>query len=158
MKDTVYIFLDIDGVLNSRYYFQVEKTGSYTDMKDEISPWNVSILKLFTDKFPNHKIILSSSWREKNYLRNIIDEVLHEYGLKLSGRTPQLPYEENATRGNEILYYMKEHGINKRQIVIFDDESDMGELKDRLIKTRFDDGLTFADIRKAELLLRDGKE
>ena len=157
MNNTIYIFLDVDGVLNSRYYFVTREDKPYTPRYD-ISPWNVSIFKMFTDLFPNHKIILSSSWRNGTFLYNAIDEVLKENGLELHDKTPECPYAANSTRGNEILQWMNEHGVSKEEIVIFDDESDMGKLKDRLIQTRFDDGLTFADIRKAELLLNKRKE
>lgn len=55
-----YIFLDIDGVLNSMDWFKENReTSDYT----EIDPEKVKLLKEIVDK-TGAEIILSSTWRE----------------------------------------------------------------------------------------------
>lgn len=55
---------------------------------------------------------------------------------------------DRVYRGDEIQYYMDEHGIKKEDIIIFDDDCDMLHLNDRLIKTSFRfDGLSYRHLK-----------
>lgn len=61
---------------------------------------------------------------------------------------------DRVYRGDEIQYYMDEHGIKKEDIIIFDDDCDMLHLNDRLIKTSFRfDGLSYRHLKQAWKLL-----
>lgn len=63
---------------------------------------------------------------------------------------------ERSYRGDEIQYYMDTHGIQKKDIIIFDDDADMLHLSDRLIQTSFrHGGLCIEHIKQAWKLLQN---
>ena len=135
------IFLDIDGVLNSQeklieVYNKTHKPHSgYNYPFDEKC---LSILKeivLLTDSY----IVITSSWRKDEEGRDTILNKLREYDLdnRLLGYTPIL----GTNRGKEIKAYLNSINMPVEYIII-DDDSDMDELIDYLIKTNIRNGLT----------------
>ena len=154
----IYIFLDIDGVLNNESAFilnynlwkEGKKEKNSIALIDEqrliILNEFCQILQKFKCKF---KIIISSTWGHSDKLLQIISNRLKKYNLEISGITPSLSKE----RGYEIENYCLSNNISKNSIVIFDDDADMGHYKDRLIQTYVRDGLTFKDIERALVLL-----
>lgn len=136
-----YLFLDIDGVLNSRDTFE-----------REAEPWwaviDVSMVSLVNLIVYETKciVILSSAWR----LSHSIDEIQKELNKKgakfiIADKTPSIM----GPRGFEIQKYMKVNGINEKQIIILDDCDDMMHLNNRLIHTSFEKGLTFRKAKEA---------
>lgn len=147
-----YLFLDVDGVLNNRRYLMTREKQPYSP-RHELCPKNLATLRYFARHTDDLNIVLSSSWREVPGLYAAVSSILKEYGIRLCGKTPKCSYSPGSTRGNEIQKWMDKHGVKKEQIVIFDDESDMGDLSDRLVQTSFNYGLQYEHILKARDLL-----
>ena len=146
------IFLDIDGVLNSHrklkeVYERTHKPHSgYNYPFDEICLSNLKVLVELT----NSKLVITSSWRkDKKGIYKII-EALKEYELDqhIIGYTPIL----NKPRGIEIQEYLK-HLDYQPNFIILDDDTDMDNLIDYLIKTNIKVGLTKENVEEAILKL-----
>ncbi|OXM82509.1 HAD domain-containing protein [Paenibacillus rigui] len=131
------IFLDIDGVLvTSRHLIQSSKYFGY-----EFDPECIVNLQEILDR-TNAKIVVSSSWREGRTLKQL-QSIFEINGLyKVIGMTPIM---EGAIRGREIQEYVNsskgtQDEIN--QFIIIDDEEEMGDLKQYLVETEFQTGIT----------------
>lgn len=146
------IFLDVDGVLNSRnkrdeVYEKTHKPHSgHSYPFDEKCLENLKLLVQET----NSKIVITSVWRKNEEKRRTLLNVLKEYNLdkEVIGYTPVL----NKKRGIEIkqfLIYLKE----TPNFVIIDDDSDMEELMPYLIKTNGQVGLTYENVQDAIIKL-----
>ena len=134
------IFLDIDGVLNTERYCKIQVKRAMADSYEanfNFDPICMRCLKELIDK-TGAKIVLSSSWRE-----NPKDEYFYQFQLNLKvyglldsfiSTTPI--FHSSDIRGEEIKLWLN---INKNiykdiEYIIIDDEDNMGELKDRLVK------------------------
>lgn len=140
MKKDKYLFLDVDGVLNCEYSFKrdCEKRVKSTDIYYDLNKRNLFCLYCFIKEVPNIHIILSSSWRILDNRKQQLKNAFKEFQIpEFEDITPRLNYQRGRTRGNEIQKWMDKNNVQKEQIVIFDDESDMGHLKDRLVQTNF---------------------
>lgn len=146
------IFLDVDGVLNSRnkrdeVYEKTHKPHSgHSYPFDEKSLENLKLLVQET----NSKIVITSVWRKNEEKRRTLLNVLKEYNLdkEVIGYTPIL----NKKRGIEIKQFL----INLKEtpnFVIIDDDSDMEELMPYLIKTNGQVGLTYENVQDAIIKL-----
>lgn len=155
-----YLFLDVDGVLNSFRTFELdEKKGvKFLDTWGQLDRRNLLCLKYFTSPTPNISIVLSSSWRGHELHERKLLAVFKEVGIpEWIDITPRIsPY---IGRGNEIQSWMDKHGVNKEDIVIFDDDCDMLHLNDRLVKTSFifflGGGLCYRHLKKAWEILEE---
>jgi len=142
------IFLDVDGVLNSRQklievYNKTKKPHhGYSYPFDEKCLNNLKILVEQT----NSKLVITSTWRKDEEGINILLNTLKNYNLdnEVIGYTPIL----NTKRGYEIITYLNSLEYNPN-FIILDDDSDMEDLSPYLIKTNFDVGLTYDDVKKA---------
>jgi hypothetical protein len=158
------IFLDIDGVLNS-IDFSKRTEHKWPDWpkwpdgqidRDAVAHLN----RLITAT--GAKIVISSSWRKmldpeelaKVLARNgcigeVIDETPDFFKLEFWERpTP----DGRFVRGDEIQAWLDEHP-EVEAFVIFDDDSDMGHLVDRLIQTDCQTGLLAEHVERAIALL-----
>ena len=144
------IFLDIDGVLNSR--------KSLANFKSlwQLSPDNISQLNRIIDA-TNAKIVISSSWRYCKEISSELESYLNnDCGIKgeIIGRTPVIGFSRR--RGCEIATWVEEwQGETIESFVILDDGSDMEPFMDRLCQTSFEVGLTEKDADKAIKMLND---
>lgn len=156
------IFLDIDGVLNYHSCFD-----NLTENSDVVTPehniaWNkrcVRELNRILDK-TDAKIVVSSTWRSLNYLYSMI---VNDMGIKegsIIGRTPdRLPITMygGTCRGDEIKAWLVNTDIITENIVILDDDDDMGDLMGYLVQTDwFGDGLNRSIADKAITILDKG--
>ena len=142
MKNKI-IFLDIDGVLNTRDW--VEKKNPWVDEN------KVRLLASLCD-ITGAKIVLSTSWREILLEPDVIGEesaffkavqLFKEYNLEILGMTPKL-----ETREQEIMAYITSNNI--RSWVVFDDK----DLKiQNLVRTDNTIGLTVEDCKKGMSIL-----
>lgn len=146
------IFLDIDGVLNSHrklkeVYERTHKPHSgYNYPFDEICLTNLKKLVELT----NSKIVITSSWRKDKEGRDTIIKALKEYELDqhVIGYTPIL----NEPRGIEIQAYLK--GLDYQpNFIILDDDTDMDNLIEYLIKTSITIGLSEENVNEAIMKL-----
>jgi hypothetical protein len=113
-----YIFLDIDGVLNTE-----------SDWKHMYS-LNQDCIKAFANavkKCGEVRIVLSSTWRtgfayNRECLPHIknLQQQLQKYELSIYGKTPMLP---SGNREDEILEYIDMYEV--KQYVIIDDDASL---------------------------------
>lgn len=142
---TKYIFLDIDGVLNSEHTFGKKISESISNLYLE----NLRKIVEETDA----KLVLSSSWRvyfgenvndPRNSLSINLVKSLAKHNLKLYSSTPFVKGQFSNERGLEIKTYIDQHKIT--DYVIIDDEefSDFETHLDmsRFIQTNFGDETT----------------
>ena len=125
------LFLDVDGVLNSR------KDGNSIKLSTD------SHLRLLQEivKATGAKIVLSSSWRvgPAKAFRNLNNR-LAEYGLEIMDSTPVLP--GSSCKGDEIRQWLSDNGQSVETFVILDDDEDMAEFTDtNLVQTDSEYGL-----------------
>ena len=153
-----YIFLDIDGVLNSLDYFKsVKNIKGYK----EINPEKVELLKEIVEQ-TGAKIILSSTWRdlaasethEEHELYSYLLEMLRKFGLSIVDRTPYV----KQNRPQEIKTWLQNstHEDNVRFVSLDDDypkeEYDKYGMGDCLVKTSFyapDGGLNKEHVKRS---------
>ena len=131
MKEKI-IFLDIDGVLNSRVY---DRERTLND--GNIDPTRLPLLREIVER-TEAKIVLSSSWRKHwdkaREARDAIGEELNETfsaaGLEIYDKTPVI-----GDRAKEISAWLKCHP-EVYEYVIFDDIfGGWGEHEGHLVKT-----------------------
>ncbi len=144
---TKIIFLDVDGVLNSKKFFKESRRTSY-DIED-IDIKAVRVLNTIIEK-TNAKVVISSTWRIHEYAYLI--DTLNRLGFKgeIIDKTPS--HKHPCVRGNEIYDWMFYHrellDIDRfieeyKNYIILDDNSDMLLWqKDNFIQTDMETGLT----------------
>lgn len=137
------LFLDVDGVLNN---FHQRNFG------EVFSSPSCAALNTIIQAVPDLKIVISSAWRiwGLKYMQNLLTkngiERADEIVIDLTGR-------EQGIRGYQIQCWLDRNpGVTS--FVILDDESDMGELMNKLVKTNSFVGLTTTEAEKAIELLK----
>ena len=140
------VFLDIDGVLNSHKLMKKMGHEDY-DLDDLIDPDAVSLLNNRTDA-TGASIVVSSSWR-LNYLgqpqglTRLCALLKDRHGIKapIIGMTPEKRNALRNVRGKEIQTWLDCAPVQVDDFIIIDDDSDMGRLRNKQIKTSMIDGL-----------------
>lgn len=131
------VFLDIDGVLNSRSY---DKRRDWTKQTD-IDETRLPLVKRIVDE-TGAKIVLSSTWRTHWSAKadlcdedgRYINDVFARYGLRIFDKTPDLGY--SADRRDEIKHWLADGGDDIEAFVIIDDyKFGWGDLSDRVVLT-----------------------
>ena len=133
------LFLDIDGVLNSRKFFEsqraIRKSSSYEWKEtDDIDPESVRHLNHLL-KETGAKIVISSSWRVGKTVDELRD-LAAIVGINSSlviGKTTCAHVQ--GGRGAEIREWVKEHKDIDKFLILDDDDFDMEEMIDFMIKT-----------------------
>jgi len=167
------IFLDIDGVLNSNTDF-IPGAAKYDPVHSKLQKgerWKViSAGKLYllnniiteTDA----KIILSSTWRTKCDAKKMT-KIFQRYGdiwkhdeSVFIGKTVNLKRgrygDPQAFRQREIDQYLTEHNVKK--YIILDDNMNLKDDPDHLIRTDDEAGLTVLQHNKALIMLGRNKK
>ena len=140
------LFLDIDGVLNHRQWFM--KNPMRGDLKghawkdSQIDPHCVRVLNQVIAS-TDAKIVVSSTWRLMDPLKSL-KATLRRNGFLWTASmidvTPDIYVEgQRRLRGNDIQAWLDTRD-DVEAIAIVDDDSDMGHLIDRLVKTANDNG------------------
>lgn len=146
---TKVLFLDIDGVLNSRR--TVIATGYYPHCFDENNKkrfdWiAVGMIRELCEK-EGASIVLSSSWRHG---KNSVHECANGLDLPIFDKTPDLL----GVRGEEIQDWLNRHP-EVTHYAIVDDNSDMlASQADHFVQTSEEDGLSFLDYTALGRILR----
>lgn len=153
-----YLFLDIDGVLNSMRTRGVwvrapGHDGSMRTMRGliGIDPENVRHLNTLVAQ-SGATVILSSSWRLMFGVETTLGNLQGAgYAHDLAGATPQTSGSRGPgiCRGDDIRAWLDEHGATAAEAVILDDCDDMGELLPRLVRTPVETGLTEEHVEQA---------
>lgn len=140
-KKDLYIFLDVDGVLNNSSAFYINKKTIYVLSHENLVAYQFLINKL-REKY-EIKVILSSTWRMHKTGLNKLNKFSKKYnGLKLYGKTPN----SYKYREIEIKEFCDNHNINYENILIIDDDYIGNELKKYHLRTNCFDGLRFSDV------------
>lgn len=137
------IFLDIDGVMNSRndYYSYTMETDSH-----------LKLLKQIIDA-TDAEIVLSSTWRLFKDSRDVVHRRLQEFGMDFIGCTPDSS-SDLMHRGDQIRRWLKDNP-NVTSFVILDNDNDMCELITHLVRTDTSVGLQKSDVDKAINMLKE---
>ena len=142
------IFLDIDGVLNHKQFFEKKKELLFKNNIQLTFPFDsfdvniIHNLNKFWEKYTDVKLVISSSWRWNSDLK----EVLKKVGLrkKIDNITPTIIKNH---RGEEIDIFIKRHNVQNYAII--DDIDDMLEYqKEHLVLCDDNVGLTKENIEK----------
>jgi len=145
-----YLFLDIDGVLNTfqgQIYWQRERNKESAP-EEELCPIACSNLQMILEEDPMVRIIISSSWRHGKKPDRMA-EILDNSGVTLArerviGETPVIinhPYNEE--RGHEIQQWLDKNKDTINKFAIIDDDADMAHLMKYLFQTKAAEGLTY---------------
>lgn len=141
-KLTKVLFLDIDGVLNCSTTKEKFEEGIY---KHFIS-LDKKRLKLFLGWLEDKdiQIVLSSSWRGSEFLRNF----LKDNGVNFVAYT-----NHDYTRSIEISKFVSDHAIEKYAIL---DDMDFGwnaEQRARFVQTSYMHGLRKKNLKRLDKIL-----
>lgn len=150
-----FLFLDFDGVLNSRQWF---KDNLEAINREEVKPSRdvdraaVERLNRIVE-MTGAGVVISSTWRRLHPFYTLV-EILERHGFRgrVVGVTPIL----DTYRGTEIAAWMKASNVEEHQIAILDDDSDMLHLAGRLVRTDGIWGLLDTDADRAIALLLRG--
>lgn len=169
------IFLDIDGVLNSKAYFESIKENEIPAAEkiyNEISEFHVKLLSEIYHAC-DAKIVLASTWKElddpsdlKAYcMYQYLVDTLAQYDMKILDKTPTI----NGCRPYEIFMWLQaKNDKNEIQAVILDDDFNKLEyqkygLENILVQTKFfvnkisDGGLQQKNVSEAIHILNERK-
>lgn len=127
MNNDIFVFLDVDGVLNNQSTFNRSPYG-FIGIDDE----NLRILGDLLDQIENVKIVLSSSWKicwrnhkKPNKDGKYLIKALNYIGYQISDFTQDIVgqpfYRCDNTRGDGIKRYLESH--EHKNYLILDDES-----------------------------------
>lgn len=135
------VFLDFDGVLNN---FKERNFGEQ---------FSATCCKNFSDlleKEPELKVVVSSAWRigGLEYVKTVLQKNKID-----SKRVIDITGNEKGQRGHQIQCWLDKHP-EVTNIVIIDDESDMGDLLTKLVKTNSFVGLTTKHVEQAVEVLK----
>lgn len=125
------LFLDIDGVLNSKLYFKNSFNSDENDSR--FDAYSVYLLKKLVEEF-SLKIVITSHWRT-----GMVDKLMSE--LKRNDLIPYLhqdsftPILRSEQRGSEIKAWLDSHPEINEYIIIDDNENILEEQKYRFVKT-----------------------
>ena len=137
------LFLDVDGVLNN---FHMRNFG------EAFSPPSCDALNSILDRVPDLKIVISSSWRM--WGTDYMQKLLEKNGIKdAKSKVIDITGQEQGIRGYQIQCWL-DRNPSVAKFAILDDESDMGPLLDRLVKTNGYVGLTSTDADRVVDLLK----
>lgn len=156
------LFLDIDGVLNSRRFFGVSSKSARWkahgaakahDPVANIDPVAVAYLNSVVVR-TGCKVVVSSAWRYQHTPEEIAG-LLRARGFvgEVVGATPKIERgDEVVPRGDEVAAWLREHpGVESYAIV--DDDDDMGALGHYLVQTTREGGLGVAEAEQLARIL-----
>lgn len=156
------IFLDIDGVLNSEKFFDIEsqpfryqkalkekKTNDEISVIINIDPNSVALLNQLV-KHTDSEIVISSSWRSDYNI---------QFKLRYAGVEKPIygitPFSKERHRGSEIQKWLDDHP-EVTSYVILDDDNDMLENQlNNFVQTNWLTGLTIDDVKQAINILNN---
>ena len=129
------IFLDIDGVLNTGRYQDIQEkrdNKSYFYHQFHFDNICMNNLKEIISEF-NAYIVISSSWRiekDRIYWEKILNN-FRKYNIedRIIDKTPSF----STIRGNEIKKWIEDNKDKVTNFIILDDEDDMLDLSNHLI-------------------------
>lgn len=150
-----YLFLDCDGVLNSKAYNKTYTPVTYIADLDNLDPKAINNLNSICEKIPNLRIVISSSWRQKHSL-DVLRKAFTKKGFKYSNIVVDITEDSGnkKTRGEEILSYVRSTQLYN--YVVLDDEVSVKKLHpNNSVITKMENGLTESHVTLILEVLRD---
>lgn len=160
------IFLDIDGVLNTKWWYtQMDKNTPKDKYGYAFDPNAVANLKRIIDE-TGADIVISSSWKSFGFSE--LEDMWQERGLpgKLIGITPNSVSDEMlldadldhielfSIRGTEIKEWLTKNGRHVSQYAIIDDMDNMlPEQQSHFVKTDPEMGISKDNVNQAIQIL-----
>lgn len=127
------LFLDFDGVLNSRQHMLMMKNlpePSANDpfeadlllMKDMINPNNAWVLKYILENVPDLKIVLSTAWRTQFRMEEFV-KLFEHFNLDASRIIGKTPKRMSSVRCEEVRMWMNDMAFDgdKEEWMLVDD-------------------------------------
>lgn len=147
------IFLDMDGVIctDRAHYSQGEDPNIWHN--SSLDREGIGLLNRLADDY-DATYVLSSTWRT-HYDQKWMEDHLRKFGwtgkFHKNWATPKL----NASRGEQILCWLKQEDEGHDPFVIFDDMSKLNfrTLEANFIETDASNGISFQDYIKARKIL-----
>ena len=150
----VYLFFDVDGVLNKesdwehKFYVNEACVGVFAEIC-------LRLKKIYGEV----RLVIVSTWRvgisqngDNTIQMQYLEKALKRHGLYIHGQTPV----SNKSRQDEISYYIRRNFVND-YMVIDDDESLYNDLRCiNIYIPNYKTGLTKKDIRPAVKVARHG--
>jgi hypothetical protein len=168
------LFLDFDGVLNScqsatfwhskrnqkkwesEMYESWEGT-LYEYLAMEFCPIALSNMEELARRFPELKIVISSSWRLHNSVEDLkkILSPAKAIADKVINKTKSLRWADGkeTTRGHEIKEWLSRHPEVTHYVIVDDDNDMLEEQKDNFVHTSSLHGFQWGDMLWAERIL-----
>lgn len=145
------IFLDIDGVLNTRRGWSNRPKGWKYGVDRELHD---KVVKLFEDFLVENcdvKLVLSSTWRRMPNWK----QRLQKESLIISNRIIDVTPILDTARGEEIKDWLGRHPEVTKYAIIDDDSDILDEQLPFFVQTTFAIGLTKAHVKQLEEILSD---
>lgn len=143
------VFLDFDGVVNTP--LPNPATGKLcVNLHHEVNNRKaVKLVSDFCEQF-GFVVVVTSTWRlfEDDW-RECLTRAGFSENVPIIGKTPRSP-KVNPRRGEEIAMFLRELKEPVEDFLIFDDDSDMEQFMDRLVKCSFHKGFTEAKFEEAK--------
>ncbi len=149
------LFLDFDGVLNSRSWFErniqaiQESTTLLQRGEQELDPElvrRVSDLVVET----NARVVISSTWRRLHSLE-AINTMLVAAGWQAPPAISTTPRTQEGFRGHEVNLWLAEHPEVTRHVILDDDSDFLPEQP--LVRTDHRDGIQPTGVQRAREIL-----
>lgn len=164
------IFLDFDGVLNSRQSFAFwhrkrdqekwEKqmyeswTGTLHEyLAQEFCPIATSNMELLIERVPEVKIVVSSTWRILNDVP-ALKKILEPFPTVARRIIDVTPRAASRVRGEEIKTWLDNHPEVTGYVIIDDDSDMLDEQRERFVHTSNLHGFLYGDMLQAERILK----
>jgi len=153
------LFLDIDGVLNSEALFRRRPPDARLEMNED--KWWAEMLDPDAIQRLNRilaetgaKVVVSSTWRFA-LGPDDLQRILGSRGFvgEIIGATPRRLTKRGDRRGDEIAAWLSDAACDVEAFVILDDDSDMGALLPKLIKTTWKAGLQDEHVTAARAMM-----
>lgn len=161
---TKVLFLDFDGVLNSRLFFQTRKLEDAWSEVEDIDRSAVERLNAIIAATGAY-VVVSSSWRhgrtteqlagllQARGFRGVVIDKIRDWHTPHSRRLRLVPMERPEQRGDQIKDWLDEHPHVERYAIL-DDDTDMDAVREHHIKTDFHTGLQLEHVERAIEMLR----
>lgn len=151
------LFLDIDGVLNSRTFYKKRAASGiwYAKedyIKEQFDPDAVARLNQIIEA-TGAQICVSSTWRLSHSVF-ALQKIFNDVGIKgeIVGKTQNLSGDHKYPRGYEIEAWINAGNV-QNYVVLEDDVVDMDMLKGHVIRTTFEYGLLDKHVETAIKIL-----
>ena len=148
-KNQSVIFLDIDGVLNSKIYYKYlynPDNGS-----SRLDPYCVVLVRRLIEEF-SLKVVITSTWR--NGAESRMNKELKEHGLiELLHEDGFTPIVKPPNRGKEIDLWLQNHPEVKSYIILDDNENLLEYQQKRFVKTNTHYGMVHERYNHARNIL-----